>query len=189
MLADHQHFKLFIGVFQLRVVLTVIRFSNPIAVGWPVTHRATKCLLSCLSNKNNKPLHVVHRPHAKMMADDEFNFINQRKRIRKSRSKLVIQCSSETCEHHECLLNSFETRLYWRANVFTNAMCEHDNYGLASVWLFFVFLFSILGAKQSKFHTLYSVQHIHIHIHINFRLTHCKLHSTLWRLWYWTRKN
>jgi len=28
--------------------LTIILFKRPIAVGWPVTHRVTKCLLSCL---------------------------------------------------------------------------------------------------------------------------------------------
>lgn len=28
--------------------LTIILFRSPMAVGWPVTHRVTKCLLSCL---------------------------------------------------------------------------------------------------------------------------------------------
>ena len=37
--------------------------------------------------------------------------------------------SSETCKHHERVPNSFETRLYWSANAFTNAMSERDHCG------------------------------------------------------------
>ena len=37
--------------------------------------------------------------------------------------------SSETCEHHERVPNSFETRLYWSANAFTSAMSERDHCG------------------------------------------------------------
>ena len=39
----------------------------------------------------------------------------------------IYQCSSETCEHHERVSNSFETRLYQLYQIaFANAMSERD---------------------------------------------------------------
>ena len=59
--------------------------------------------------------------------------------------KVLIQCSSETCQHHGHVPNSFETCLYQRANAFTNAItvaCLLNVF--AFVFIFFVLLFSIL---------------------------------------------
>ena len=39
--------------------LTMILFRSPMAVGWPVTHRVTKCLLSCLLIKIINDYHCI----------------------------------------------------------------------------------------------------------------------------------
>ena len=58
-----------------------------------------------------------------------------------------IQCSSETCKHHERVPNSFETRWYQSVNAFTTfAFTECVCFCLAFLW--FVVFYSVREPKR-----------------------------------------